>query len=456
MDAYKIRQDLGKNVTQSPQLLLFSRSALWAQSLSESLSKLGWQTLVLREFEPSQQNIPKGITAVLVDQALMTSHEDLLSRLKSHFDSQHLPCLQIGDDHELGLKQQDLGLVLGYDAHPQQITLRLEHLTRAAVCEEEYDLRCQTFGDDLFNHAALKHTDGLKVLSVGQPSPRFMALNNALEARNIEVVATFSSYSAFDCLHENEFDGVVLWGGDMPSEALAIGSGMRRNSRLYHTPIILRLERNSNLDLGDAYLRGVTDIASASAQDSEISDRILALSQFYRRHQNLRKAMESLRTHPRMDQDTGLFSGHLFAEHLSRLSQAATRHLRPLSLCVLKLHETKAISQARHRKSLDRALPQIGSMIARLVRFEDTACRLSEDRFALALPATHVMAARQVGERICAVIGCTAFEAGVGRTPFVVDFDIGVAQCQPDEPIAETLVRASQICDQAGQALDLS
>jgi two-component system, cell cycle response regulator PopA len=64
--------------------------------------------------------------------------------------------------------------------------------------------------------------------------------------------------------------------------------------------------------------------------------------------------------------------------------------------------------------------------------------------FALALPATHLFAARQVGERIAAVIGCTAFEAGSGKTPFVVEFDIGAAQLMDGETVSEALTRAAE------------
>ena len=88
---------------------------------------------------------------------------------------------------------------------------------------------------------------------------------------------------------------------------------------------------------------------------------------------------------------------------------------------------------------LDRAIPQIGSMIGRLVRVEDTAARLGPEVFALALPATGLAAARAAGERIAAVIACTAFDAGEDRPPFVCEFDIGVAEVQAGESAARAL-----------------
>jgi two-component system cell cycle response regulator PopA len=82
-------------------------------------------------------------------------------------------------------------------------------------------------------------------------------------------------------------------------------------------------------------------------------------------------------------------------------------------------------------------------MIGRLIRTEDTAARLSAEVFALALPGTAERAGPAAGERIAAVIGCTAFDAGQGAPPFVLDFDIGAAQIDPNEHPAAALERAS-------------
>ena len=88
-------------------------------------------------------------------------------------------------------------------------------------------------------------------------------------------------------------------------------------------------------------------------------------------------------------------------------------------------------------------------MISRLVRVEDTAARLGPEVFALALPATPQAAARAAGERIAAVIGCTAFEAGEGRAPFVVEFDIGVAEVGAAEGVGKALEQAAARAQQA-------
>ena len=84
----------------------------------------------------------------------------------------------------------------------------------------------------------------------------------------------------------------------------------------------------------------------------------------------------------------------LFAAHLARVTEGARERGRPLSVCVLRVVHGREVTLARQGGWLDRAMPQIGAMVSRLVRVEDTAARLSSETFALALPATDHAAAR--------------------------------------------------------------
>ena len=166
---------------------------------------------------------------------------------------------------------------------------------------------------------------------------------------------------------------------------------------------------------------------------------MLELARAYRRQSAIRRALEKAKSSGLMDAATGLFTRDLFAAHLMRLAAAARIRNRPLAVCVLKVAERPEVTVARAGGWLDRAIPQIGAMIGRLVRAEDTAARLGPEVFALALPATSLSAGRLTAERIAAVIACTAFEAGPERQPFVAEFDIGVAEVIPGESAARAL-----------------
>jgi two-component system cell cycle response regulator PopA len=432
-------------LTFPARLLLLIRDQLWAHALADDMDRLGLRTLCATDEDAAcaaLSDLP--IEAVLVDEASFACEGALADRLRAGAVPRRIAVAMMRrDDRHLVPLGWDM--VFTRESHPQQILLSIEHLVRGCVCEEEYDTRCQTFAADMPDlEAQMASQQSLSLLSVGQPDPEFLAINHILKAEGVDVVAALSSYGAFDYLHDRNFDAVVLWGGEQPSEALAIASGMRRNTRLYHTPVLLRLNRLVEIDVGDAYLRGVNDIANPSASVTEIAHRLIRLARGYRRQTTIRKTLDSMRHRPEMDKATGLFGRDLFAGHLARLSQACRERQRTLSLCVLRIADTPEIARARLKGALDRAAPQIGSMIARLVRSEDSAGRLSNDVFAIALPATSLSQARNVGERISAVISCTAFDSGQGKPPFVVEFTIGAAELLPGEAAGAALMRASR------------
>ncbi|WAC48867.1 diguanylate cyclase [Asticcacaulis sp. SL142] len=441
-------------MTLNARLLILSRNDGWSTYLGDAMDRLGWRTITATHERAAMAAISDlQVEAVLIDADHPAASADLVYDLRTACQPRRLPIILVTDKSSYDIPS-GWDMVFNSQAHPHQIMLRLEHMVRTNVAEEEYDLRRETFADlNMSSLESLGLGAGLRILSVGDPDPAFLGLMNTLRVQGAEVIGAFSSYSAFDYLHETEFDTVVLWGGSTPAEALSVAAGMRRNTRLYHTPVFLRLQKAVEIDVGEAYLRGVSDISYPETTEPEIADRILRLARAYRRQFTIRKALEGLRSGSKMDKGTGLFSRDLFASHLARLSKAAAERNRPLSVCVLKISETPDIAAARSRKALERAMPQIGSMISRLVRAEDTAGRLSPEVFALALPATPYAAAQNVGERIAAVIGCTAFEAGSGKSPFIVEFDVGVAELMPNEPAASALMRAAAAVNRRQEAV---
>ena len=428
------------------RVLIVARDDGLAGPLARGLDQLGWRTITARG--------PYAALAAMGDLAMEAAIIDLKScgddaiavakRLKAAAIPRRLPVMAVGDLTKHPGGEDVFDLTLAPPAYPVQIALRLETLLRMAVAEEEFELRTETFADhgrrlDLPEERG----DGFRILAVGEPAPQFLALSNALGLGGAEVVGAFTAYTAFDYLHERSFDAVVLWGGENQSEALSIAAGMRRNTKLYHLPALLYLKEGSQVTHTEAYGKGVSDVASPETPASETAHRVLELARAYRRQNAIRQALERARSSGLMDAATGLFTRNLFAAHLARLAAAARARRRPLSVCVLKVAERPELIPIRKEGWIDRAIPQIGSMIGRLVRAEDTAARLGPEVFGLALPATRAAQAVAAGERIAAVIACTAFEAGGERPAFVVEFDIGVAEVDPEENAARALERAA-------------
>jgi two-component system cell cycle response regulator PopA len=428
-----IRAEVG--LAADARILIVARDDVRAGPLAEGLDRLGWRTITARgpyAAVAALGDLP--IEAVIVDLATAGPDVQTLSRrLKAAVAPRHLPVIAIGDP-EADYRDQTFDLTLSPPLHPSQAALRLETLVRTAIAEEEFELRLETFGDRGRRLDLPEQSEApFRVLAVGEPAPQFLALSNALQRSGAEVVGAFTAYTAFDYLHERPFDAVVLWAGDSQQEALSIAAGMRRNTRLYHIPALLYLKAESYVTMSDAFHRGVSDVASPETPETETALRVMELARSFRRGEAIRGALEKARSSGLMDAATGLFTRDLFAAHLARLATAARERARPLSICVLRVADKPDTTWARQNGWLDRAIPQIGSMIGRLVRVEDTPARLSTEVFALALPATNQNAARAAAERIAAVIGCTAFDAGEDRPPFVCEFDIGVAEVQPGD-----------------------
>jgi two-component system, cell cycle response regulator PopA len=447
-----LRQEV--SVSIHPRVLILAKDDILAGPLAEGLDRLGWRTITARgPYAALAALADLKIEAAIVEVAgFGEDAPGLVKRLKAACAPRRLPVIAIGEPNP-DMEIWSFDLTLAPPLHPAQAALRLETLVRAAVAEEEFELRLETFADRGHRLDLPEEPAGpLRVLAVGEPAPQFLALSNALARSGAEVVGAFTAYTAFDYLHERPFDAVVLWGGDNDSEALSIAAGMRRNTRLYHVPTLLYLKADTFITMSEVFHKGVSDVASPQTPEADTAKQVVELARSYRRQNAIRRALEKARASGLMDAATGLFTRDLFAAHLARLTATARQRNRPLSIGVLKVADKPELTPIRANGWLDRAVPQIGGMIGRLVRAEDTAARLGPEVFALALPATPQAAALLAAERIVAVIGCTAFEAGDGRPPFVVDFDIGVAQVRPDETAARALERAAAavLKEQAG------
>jgi two-component system cell cycle response regulator PopA len=431
-------------LTLQARLLLLSRDEAWLNGMADELDRLGLRTISAREPDAAcaaLTDLP--LEAVIVNKTDDAEWPEVVTQLRAACWPRRIPVALMRNDEQHTVPD-GWDTVFTRNSHPQQVLVSIEHLVRACIAEEEYDTRRETFNADLQDlDILLENQQPLAILSIGRPDPEYLALTHSLSEEGVEVTAALSSYSAFDYLHDKTFDAVLLWGGEQPSESLAIAAGMRRNTRLYHTPVLLRLNKLVEVDIGDAFMRGVNDIANPKASVAEITNRLLRLARTHRRQLTIRKTLESMRHGAQMDKGTGLFGRDLFAAHLARLSKAAAERNRSLSICVLKIAETPEVARARAQGMLNKAVPQIGSMVARLVRAEDSAGRLSNDVFAIALPATTADSARSVGERISAVVSCTAFDSGQGKPPYVVEFIVGAAEIQVGEPAAAALTRAA-------------
>lgn len=326
-----------------------------------------------------------------------------------------------------------------------QIAARVRAVSRLRVMEDVAKRRAaaaEAFGVAVKADA---EADGRPtVLFVGAATPQFMRIRHALSETGSDVIAAFSSYSAFDYLHERAFDAVVLNAIDRKDMAFSISSAMRRNARLYHTPVLLLARPGRFEEADEAFARGVSDLLPADAPAEEIRQRVLCLAQERQRRRRARNTLEACRAARTLDTETGLFHARFATAHLQDLLNASRRDRRATSFVLMR---ASGPTPSPSGKALGAARRQFAAMLRHLLRGEDAAARLSDDVYAAILPFTDGEGAHCVAERIASIADCTAFEGDDPLRPFRLEVDCVFVDARGEETAEALIERAARLLD---------
>lgn len=329
-------------------------------------------------------------------------------------------------------------------AHAIQVAARVRSLLRLSVIERVSALRTE----DVKNHAtSLRERpagpDRPAILYVGRPDPVFMRLQHALRRENVDTVGAFSTFNAFDYLHERPFDAVVLHTQPEPDLAHTVCSAMRRNTRLYHTPALLITRSEVYAEADEAFARGASDIIPSNASSDELRDRVCALADERRRRREAKAGLESCLISDVLDPGHDLYSLNFGRAHLQSLLSSAQQLGNTLSLVVLQaqLPPTAGMPGSEHA---NHAMSQFAGMLRHCVRAEDFAMRAGPDMFCLVLPNTAAEEAKVVANRVAAIAECTAYEGSDPLQPFRINLSSEVCQASPDDQADTFLTRAIQ------------
>ena len=317
--------------------------------------------------------------------------------------------------------------VLDAFATPSALAARLGSSLRIAVMADEAKMRFRTlarFGGPT-HPPVLSSTKVPRILLFGQPDPDLLQFTTALAKFGAETVAAFTSFTAFDYLHESEFDGVVILARDDRATALGFCAAMRRNARMFHMPCLVLGSPDFD-NPHEAIERGATDFAIAGDNDPATADRLFNFVEEKRSRDALNLAFAAARAPAAMEATTGLYAPSFFLAHLESLAQRAHETDRPLSIALARLDTEASLGVVHTRQGIERLVSQSGAMLSRLVRAEDVAARLDQTTFAVAFPSSDDEAAQIAAERIAAVLECTAFDVQADHTSFSNDQPIQI------------------------------
>lgn len=391
-------------------ILIVTDDKASSTEIRDHLDKKAYKVIISEFNGRTIRDIPTSIpTAVLINFKEHTNLCDKIVKiLKEKFSDRNIPFIAA-----LARESQNTSIfdtVIYPPAHPIQIANRVNSMVRLNLMQTEISLRIDTlkseFGID-YNLTDFAIQDPFRVLFIGKATPEFMVIVNALQNKNVEVIGAFTSYSAFDFLHEHVFDAVVMNTLNNIEPGLTISETMRRNSQLYHVPTLF-LINDTFADHDLAYEKGATDIISADGSEKEISGRILELANYHRIHRQLKKEFEKIGDGVCRDSDTQTYTRKFFMSHLEHsLTQYPTQGM-PLSVITIKINEPDdtTISQA----AVTKAHNEIGSTLRNMVRMQDSVGRLGQDTYAIIFPGQSSISINSVQKRISAVIDATGFE----------------------------------------------
>lgn len=328
-----------------------------------------------------------------------------------------------------------------------QLANRIQSLRRLWVMEDV--ARRRRAAAEVFGHAA--NTDMLSekrptVLFVGDATSRFMAIRHALTSAGTGMIAAFSSFSAFDYLHERPFDAVILNAINKKELAFTISSAMRRNARLYHTPVLLLTPSGRYESADEAFARGVSDILPDNASSAEIAARVLRLADERRCRRAAKTVLENCRARSTTDAELGLYRPKLAMAHLQDLLNTAVRSRKPTGLVLISMGTPEA---SVGPDKLSGAKVQFAAMLRHLLRAEDFPALIAPDLYAAILPYTGKEGATCVAERIAAVADCTAFDGDDPLYPFRLNVHCVALEASGEETAEALIERATRLLDKA-------
>jgi diguanylate cyclase (GGDEF)-like protein len=131
---------------------------------------------------------------------------------------------------------------------------------------------------------------------------------------------------------------------------------------------------------------------------------------------------------------TGAYNKRYFEEDLERELFRFFRYKRPLSLLMIDIDFFKKINDEYGHLAGDRVLTQLGQLVSKNVRREDTFCRYGGEEFAILMPEMEIHGAILLAERIRRLIDDTIFEFEGYELPVAISLGAAEADMEMNSP----------------------
>ena len=145
-----------------------------------------------------------------------------------------------------------------------------------------------------------------------------------------------------------------------------------------------------------------------------------------------------------LDPLTSLYNKRHFDRMLELEMERARRSLQPLSLILLDLDHFKSINDRFGHPVGDKALCSAANILKAELRMIDIPCRYGGEEFVVILPATPLLTALQVAERLRAALKHKPVEFEAGSLTLTASFGVSTYSHDRHSTASQLIQRADQ------------
>lgn len=201
-------------------------------------------------------------------------------------------------------------------------------------------------------------------------------------------------------------------------------------------PLLLERPPRDHQDEIDLVTQGFTQLQSDLRSHIANLDHMVA-----ERTQQLERLIEEVHRLSITDALTGCYNRRVIEERLPAEIERSRRYARPLSVIFVDIDHFKTINDGLGHAAGDSVLRDVGALLLGQLRTPvDWVARYGGEEFLIVLPESDLDHASRAANRLREMIEAQPVHVEGRLVPMTASF--GVAQCGPDEGVADLLARA--------------
>ncbi len=159
----------------------------------------------------------------------------------------------------------------------------------------------------------------------------------------------------------------------------------------------------------------------------------------------IQRLQQALEHKANTDGLTGLCNRRHFFELGARELSHATRHQRPVAVCMLDIDHFKQVNDTHGHAAGDKVLMVLARSLIRQLRDTDILARLGGEEFAILLPDTPLQAAQEMAERLRSSLAAISVSLENQKPPLHFTVSIGVALRHTTSATLEEMLRCADV-----------